>query len=92
MIGARCLLQHERYLSLPVDRGARTEALIEKPIRALNLPHGCLVAVIRRGGASIVPDGDTVLREGDILTIIGDEPAVREVHRLYGHEAAGGSE
>jgi APA family basic amino acid/polyamine antiporter len=67
------LLRHERHLSLTIDAQRATASLIDQPIHDLNLPRGCLVAIIHRGGDTIVPRGSTMVREGDRLTIIGDE-------------------
>lgn len=41
-----------------------------KSLREIDLPHGNLVALIRRGGKCIVPRGGTVVREGDVLALI----------------------
>ena len=47
------------------------------------MPKGSLVALIRRDGAVLIPRGDTVLREGDRLTIIGDPAAILELEERY---------
>jgi APA family basic amino acid/polyamine antiporter len=78
------MLLHERYITLTLQRGYKSGPLIDQMLRELRLPEGCLVAVIRRAGASIVPGGDTVLEEGDQLTVIGSEGAVAEFARQYG--------
>ena len=36
------------------------------------MPEGSLIAIIRREGKTIVPRGNTVLANGDRLTIIGE--------------------
>ncbi|MHC5114636.1 MAG: amino acid permease [Planctomycetota bacterium] len=72
------LLRHERYIPLVLAAGTRTESLINREIRDLELPRGCLVAVIRREGEAIVPGGDTTLLVGDQLAVIGSEAAIRE--------------
>lgn len=41
-----------------------------KSLREIDLPHGNLVALLRRGGKCIVPRGGTVVREGDVLALI----------------------
>jgi Trk K+ transport system NAD-binding subunit len=42
------------------------------------------VALIRRGVHGIIPHGDTVLEEGDRLTVIGGRDAIRALSRRYG--------
>jgi amino acid transporter/mannitol/fructose-specific phosphotransferase system IIA component (Ntr-type) len=83
------LLRHERFALLELAPGTPTDAFINCAIRDLDIPEGSLVAVIRRAGEMIVPGGDTVLREGDHLTVIGSEDAIRECNVRYGGGAAG---
>lgn len=80
----RTLLREERSLSLRVARGGPTEPWIGRPIRELDLPGGCLVALIRRGMHGIIPHGDTVLEEGDRLTVIAGPAAIRKLSEKYG--------
>ena len=77
------LLREERWLSLFVHRGAKTEQMIGRPVRDIAFPDGSLVAMVQRDGAIHVPRGNTVLREGDRLTIIGEADAVEATHDLY---------
>lgn len=76
------LLREERFLSIDLERGTSTEPLIDCEIRELNLPDGCLVAIIRRDDDALVPRGRTVLREGDRLTVLGDERALSELRAM----------
>lgn len=46
-------------------------SLVQRPLRYLNLPGGCLVLAIRRGEELIVPRGNTELAYGDRLTLFG---------------------
>ena len=60
-----------------------------KPIGELELPEGCLVVSVLRGGTGFVPKADTVIEAGDeVLAVLnpGDEP---EVCRLFGAYKAG---
>lgn len=77
------LLRDDRFLSLKLEAGTRGEALIGKALRELELPPGCLVALIRRYGSTIVPRGQTVLREGDRLTIIGEPEGLTQLEERY---------
>jgi mannitol/fructose-specific phosphotransferase system IIA component (Ntr-type) len=82
------LLRHERYMLLAIAPDTPTGGLVDHEIRAVDLPRGCLVAVVRRKGETIVPGGDTVLRTGDQMAIIGSEKAIRECGRRFGGKAA----
>jgi APA family basic amino acid/polyamine antiporter len=73
------LLHDERLLSVAVDRHTSTSFLIDKPLKELKIPKGCLVAFIRREGETIVPDGNTKFQNGDFLTIIGDPKGLEEL-------------
>ena len=48
-------------------------------IKDMKLPHGVIVAMIRRGRENIVPRGDTVLRAGDTI-ILGAEALKDDRH------------
>ncbi len=78
------LLRDDRFLSLRLQSGTKTEPLIGKALRELHMPEGALVALIRRRGQSIVPRGNTVLREGDRLTIIGQPEGLSELAERFG--------
>jgi mannitol/fructose-specific phosphotransferase system IIA component (Ntr-type) len=78
------LLRDDRFLSLRLESGTKSESLIGHALRQLDLPPGCLVALIRRYGSTIVPRGQTVLREGDRLTIIGEPAGLRQIAERYG--------
>ena len=65
-----------RELELPSCRNGQTLAEVK-------LPEGALVLMIRRDEKFIVPRGDTVLYEGDILTIMGSPPAVKNCEEFF---------
>ena len=77
------LLRSDRYLSIPVRKGAASAAMIGRRMRDLGFPEGCLVAIIRREGETIVPTGGTVVQEGDWLTVIGNDKGIRELRDLH---------
>jgi amino acid transporter/mannitol/fructose-specific phosphotransferase system IIA component (Ntr-type) len=83
------LVREERSLTLRVAVGLPTEAWAGQPLRALRLPRGTLVAVVRRAGVPLIPDGSTVLMNGDHLTIIGNPDAIIVLAKDFG--AKGGS-
>ena len=77
------LLRDDRFLSLQLVSGEKTEALVGKALNELQMPEGTLVALIRRYGETLVPRGRTVLREGDRLTIIGSPGSIAAVTDMY---------
>ena len=78
------ILRVERFLSLGLHRSEASSALIGRPLREIDLPKGSLIALIHRGLAILVPQGDTILREGDRLSVVGDPEAIREISARYG--------
>ena len=81
------ILRDDRFLSVRLWPGTKAESLIGHAIKELDLPPGCLVALIRRFGEMIVPQGRTVLREGDRLTIIGAPAGLRQLAERYAEHA-----
>jgi basic amino acid/polyamine antiporter, APA family len=65
------LLRDERFASFVVGDPGPPSRMVDKRLRELDFPGDTLVAMVRRGDRTIVPDGDTLLREGDRLTVIG---------------------
>lgn len=77
------LLRDDRFLSLRIETGADTERLIGKRLEEIDMPEGCLVAVILRGGRPIVPHGPTMLEEGDRLTILGEPAGLQQLEERF---------
>ena len=73
------LLHDERLLSVIVDKHTSTAFFINRPLKELEIPKGCLVAFIRREGETIVPNGNTKFKNGDNLTIIGDPKSLENL-------------
>jgi len=59
-------------------------AAVGKRILELGLPRGLLVALIRRNGEYLVPDGGTVLQAGDDVLVLGGKEALRDVEGRLG--------
>jgi Kef-type K+ transport system membrane component KefB len=70
------------------DAPLHNSALLDRPIRQLHLPDKALVLGIRRRGEGevVVPHGDTILREGDVLMLCGDPAAMKEARRWISNE------
>ena len=57
----------------------KRDSWVGKEIKDLGLPHGIIVAMIRRGREQLVPRGDVVLKDNDIL-ILGAEALKDDKH------------
>ena len=57
----------------------RNDNWVGKTIMELGLPHGVIVAMIRRGNENIVPRGNVTLKSGDTL-ILGAEGLMDDKH------------
>ncbi len=70
------------------DAPLRNPDLVDRPLRQLHLPGKALVLGIRRRGEGevVVPHGDTVLREGDVLMLCGDPEAMEEARKWIAGE------
>ncbi len=77
------LLHDDNFQALHIMKGKKTELFINKELREIKFPSGCLVAIIQRGGEIIVPKGNTKIIEGDRITVIGDPVSMKELCRLY---------
>lgn len=78
------ILRNERFLSLRLQQNTPSAVLIGRPLREADLHQASLVALIHRHPVILVPHGDTILREGDRLSIVGDPEAIREINARYG--------
>ena len=77
------LLHNERFHSIYIHKDSPTEQLIGKPLSAINMPEGSLVALIRRGEQTIIPRGSTIIHEYDRITVIGEPSSMKEFHKTY---------
>lgn len=77
------ILHNERFHSIYIHKDSPTERLIGKPLSAINMPEGSLVALIRRGEQTIIPRGSTIIHEYDRITVIGEPSSMKEFHKTY---------
>lgn len=78
------LLRNDRYLSFELERHGIGHDWIGNEVRSLELPEGCLVAMILRGEETIVPRGRTALENGDAVTLIGEPDCITTVRQQLG--------
>jgi amino acid transporter/mannitol/fructose-specific phosphotransferase system IIA component (Ntr-type) len=77
------LLHDERFLSIHIERGGRTDELVDTEVRHVVLVEDALIAMVHRQGDVLIPGGRTVLHEGDRLTIVGSTEAIRTLTERY---------
>lgn len=61
----------------------RNSELADRELRNLGLPAGVFVLMVRRNAKYIVPRGNTLIREGDTLTVLGTENRLHETEVLF---------
>jgi len=74
------LIHYERYFSFSLDENS---ILVGKQIKNINMPDNCLIAIIKRENEIVVPDGETVFKLGDKITVIGEPSSILEFQKLY---------
>lgn len=57
--------------------------LMNKPLRELKLPEGIIIAAIHRGENVIIPDGHTVIKEGDRVIVLCLLSEIPELEKLF---------
>ena len=82
------LLRNDRYLSFEIQRHGTAHDWIDTPVRSLDLPDGCLVAMVLRGEETIVPRGSTVLQHDDAITLIGEPDCIRTLRVNLGLDSS----
>lgn len=80
------LLRDERFINIVVRRGNITEAMIGKKVKDLELPGESLITIIKREGNIIFPHGNTIIKENDELSIIGEKVDIEELNRSFKRE------
>ena len=62
----------------------RNPEYLNKPLKEIDFPGDLLVVAVRKKGELIVPRGDTILRMGDQLTVLGSNDCVGNTRELFG--------
>jgi NhaP-type Na+/H+ or K+/H+ antiporter/Trk K+ transport system NAD-binding subunit len=65
------------------------EGLVDKTIKEINvqLPGGCMIALVTRDRENTVPDPDLQVEYGDHLTVLGQTQAVKDaIKQLHPHD------
>jgi len=54
-------------IEIPINTGSELDGVM---IKDFPWPKGCLVVLVKRGSAEIIPNGKLILQGGDILTVL----------------------
>jgi len=77
------MLRDERMLVVEVLREGASSSLAGMTIHDMGLPESTLAAMIRRRGQLVVPHDDTVIEQGDRLTILGSPRDIIDLRHRY---------
>ncbi len=72
--------------ALPVDAKA---AAVGKALAELALPRSTRVAAIERNGEAFIPDRQSVIQVGDVVTLVGEVDTFEKSRRLFHSEPFG---
>lgn len=76
------MLRDEHFINLVITQDDETSSMIGKEIKDVKLPGDSLVAILERDGELVIPHGDTIIREGDKISIIGEKEAIEQAKQL----------
>lgn len=77
------LLRDERFINIVLKKDYITRGLVDKKVKDLELPGESLITIIKRKGKIIFPHGDTVLKENDELSIIGEKTDIEKIKSIF---------
>jgi trk system potassium uptake protein TrkA len=60
-----------------------TSPIAGKRLRDLNFPTGAIVGAVLRGDELTMPDGDTVIKVGDVLVVFAVFRAIKKVEQMF---------
>ena len=64
---------------IKIEAGATCDG---QQVKDIPWPANFVIASLRRGTQVIIPKGGTILQAGDILTFVGENPAIRDAQKL----------
>lgn len=77
------LLHNERFFTLRLLPDTAQASMIDKKLKEVKFPPDLLVALIERDSETFAPHGDTVLKEHDVLTLIGEPRSITQLFERY---------
>jgi len=79
------LLHNERYITVHLLPGTTQAEMIGKQLKEIRYPSDVLVALVERDNNIFAPNGNTMLTENDVLTIIGEPKSIKHLYDRYMH-------
>lgn len=77
------LLREDRFASARLRRDTPWSSWIGQTLRDLKLPPNTFIALIHRNDQMIIPRDNTVLKEGDCLTVVGLPKSIERLKQMY---------
>ncbi|MBI4384077.1 MAG: Trk system potassium transporter TrkA [Nitrospinae bacterium] len=59
-------------------------SIAKKKISKLNMPENAIIGAILRNREMIVPDGETVINQGDLVVVVSLPDAIDKIEKLFG--------
>ncbi|SHF56065.1 Amino acid transporter [Fodinibius roseus] len=76
------LLRNERFINLKIRSDDETGRMIGKKIHEIELPGESLIAILKHEDQISIPHGNTIIRDGDELSIIGEADDIKRIKEL----------
>lgn len=76
------LLRDERFINITLQKDGKAGQMIGRKVKDLNLPGESLLTLIKRESRVIFPHGNTVLKENDELSIIGEKEDIDKLSKF----------
>ncbi len=61
----------------------KDSAIADNLIREIDLPNQVVIASVERGNKLIVPEGNTLIKANDVVTVVADENVLPALRRLF---------
>ncbi len=79
------VLQGElEVLELAVEKGSRADG---RKIKEIGLPNQCLIMFLSRNKQGMIPDGECVVMEGDLLGIVTDSESIPKIEKIFSNQS-----
>ncbi|MDZ7690573.1 MAG: TrkA C-terminal domain-containing protein [Balneolaceae bacterium] len=75
------MLRDERFINIKVTTEDRTGEMIGQEIKDIDLPGKSLIAILKRDNEIIIPHGNTEIKSGDELSLIGEAEDIKEIKK-----------